>query len=412
MDLNEKLKILSSSAKYDVSCSSSGSERLNIDGIGNTEKSGICHSWAADGRCISLLKVLYTNYCKFDCAYCINRKSNNIKRTTFSPEELVNLTLSFYKRNYIEGLFLSSGIIKSANYTMEKMFIVVKKLREKNFNGYIHLKAIPGADKELIRKAGFYADRMSVNIELPTQKSLAVLAPDKSKENILKPMKYIGSNALVSISERKKFKTAPSFVPAGQSTQMIIGASPDSDKTIINLSEKLYKNFNLKRVYYSAFIKVNTDSKLPQKNASLLREHRLYQADWLLRYYKFSANEILDENEPFLNEKLDPKSMWAIRNFNLFPIEVNKAPYEMLIRVPGIGINSALKIIKTRKYENINFEILKKIRVVLKRAKYFITCNGKFQGYIFKDPKNLKNVLSSKNKSIPLFLKNIPERTY
>ncbi|AEX86449.1 biotin synthase [Marinitoga sp. 1135] len=407
MDINEKLRILSSSAKYDVSCASSGSDRNNEKkGIGNAVTSGVCHSWTSDGRCISLLKILFSNACIYDCAYCINRASNDVKRATFTVDEVVQLTMNFYRRNYIEGLFLSSAIIKSPDYTMEQMLKVVKKLRkEENFNGYIHLKAIPGADLKLIREAGFYADRLSVNIELPSEKSLKLLAPQKKKENIIKPMKFLGTNILANVEDRKKYKKTPLFVPAGHSTQLIVGASPESDYQILRLAEGMYKKFNMKRVYYSAFIPVNKDKRLPINiKPPLKREHRLYQADWLLRFYKFSASEILNEKNPFLDEKLDPKTSWALRNFHFFPIEINRASYDELIRVPGIGIKSALTIIKARKYSPITFDDLKKIGVVLKRAKYFITCNGKYYSNIFLSPDAIREKLTENlSMKIPLF---------
>lgn len=381
MDIFEKLKILSDAAKYDVSCSSSGSDRTNTNtGIGNASISGICHSWGEDGRCISLLKVLMTNICIYDCSYCINRKSNDIKRAAFTVDELVGLTINFYKRNYIEGLFLSSGVIKNPDFTMEMIYNIVKKLRiEHNFNGYIHAKAIPGASKELIRKTGLYVDRMSINIELPSEESLKILAPQKTKESIIKPMKYIGEERNYTITEKKKNKKTPDFVPAGHTTQLIIGASPESDYNILKLTENMYKKLELKRVYYSAYNPVNSDKNLPallNYKVPLLREHRLYQADWLLRFYKFNADEILDENEPFLDENFDPKTTWALRNLKFFPVEINRADYEMILRVPGIGVKSALRILSARKSAFLNFESLKKIGVILKRAKYFITCNG------------------------------------
>lgn len=411
--INEKLNILASSAKYDVSCSSSGSNRSNKNGVGNANISGICHSWSSDGRCVSLLKVLFSNNCIYDCAYCVNRKSNPIVRTSFDEKELINLTINFYKRNYIEGLFLSSAVFKSPDYTMEKIINVVKTLREKeNFNGYIHIKAIPGADQNLIRIAGFYADRMSVNIELPSEKSLKLLAPEKDKKDILKPMKFIGESLLeIYDSKKKSYKNIPKFVPAGQSTQLIIGASSDSDYSIIKLSENLYNKFNLKRVYFSAYTPVVEDERLPiLKSPPLKRENRLYQADWLLRFYGFKANEILDENNNNLDLNLDPKTNWAINNFKYFPVEINKIDYKFLIRVPGIGIKSALKIVAARKYSNLDFFMLKKIGVVLKRAKYFITCNGKYYDVFLKDPYSIKiNMLTEKDKNymkLPLFKKD------
>lgn len=382
MDLREKLLILGDAAKYDVSCSSSGSDRKNNKGgIGNAESCGICHSFTSDGRCISLLKVLMSNSCVYDCKYCINRKSNDIKRASFTPRELADLTIEFYKRNYIEGLFLSSGIMKNPDYTMEQFVKVLHILRDEyNFNGYIHVKAIPGADNMLIREAGLMADRMSVNIELPSEASLKLLAPEKSKAGILKPMNLITDEIKESKSELMTYRHAKSFVPGGQSTQMIVGATNDSDRQIMNLAEGLYKKYSLKRVYYSAYIPMNSDSNLPSINEKppLLREHRLYQADWLLRFYGFSAKELLSEDRPFFSVNLDPKSEWALRNFHLFPLDVNSASYEMLLRVPGIGIKSAKRIVYARRAALLDFTVLKKIGVVLKRAQFFITVKGKF----------------------------------
>lgn len=401
MDIFEKLKILSDSAKYDVSCSSSGGSRKNSgDGIGNSAPSGICHAWASDGRCISLLKILYSNCCVYDCEYCINRKSNSIQRATFTVDEVVSLTMNFYKRNYIEGLFLSSGVYSTPNKTMEDIYLIIKKLREEHqFHGYIHIKAIPGADSEIIEKAGKYADRMSVNIELPSEKSLKLLAPEKSKESIIKPMNFIANKSLISQEESKKYKFYEKFVPAGQSTQMIIGATPETDLQIVKLMENIYKKFNLKRVYYSAYIPVNNGKNLPALTAPpLVREHRLYQADWLLRYYGFSADEIVDESEPFLDSYFDPKISWALRNINKFPIEINKADYEMLLRVPGIGVTSALRIIRARKAAMLKFETLKQLGVVLKRAKYFITCEGKQYSALKVDKDFIKQELLFQSK--------------
>lgn len=409
-NLNEKIKMLAESAKYDVSCSSSGSNRSNNDGLGNTSYGGICHSWTSDGRCISLLKILMSNDCLFDCAYCINRKSNNIKRGTLTVDELVNITIQFYKRNYIEGLFLSSAIFVNSDHTMEQMYRVVKKLRvDHKFNGYIHVKAIPGANIDLIRKTGFLADRMSVNIELPTQKSLKVLAPQKSKDNIFKPMKFIGENNLMIAEDKKKHRKTPKFVPAGQTTQMIVGASPENDHMILNLTEALYKKYYLKRVYFSAYVPINDDPRINfsgkiQRN----REHRLYQADWLLRFYDFTVDEIFDKSNNFLNEYLDPKIFWALNHPEYFPINVNKASYEELLRVPGFGIKTCKRIIMSRKYSNINYDELKKIGAVLKRAKYFIEVPGLKIGGFLRDPEILKNhfISESKNKNakfIPLF---------
>jgi len=383
LELIDKLKILADAAKYDVSCSSSGSSRKNKKGgIGNAAISGICHSWSDDGRCISLLKILFTNYCIYDCRYCVNRASNDLPRAAFTPDELVDLTINFYRRNYIEGLFLSSAIYKSPNYTMELLLQTVKKLREEvGFNGYIHLKAIPGADQILIEQAGEYVDRMSVNIELPSTQGLKLLAPQKKRESIIKPMGLIKSKILQNIEEKRKFKNSSKFVPAGQSTQLIVGATPDNDLNILTLSEALYNQFKLKRVYYSAYVPISSHPNLPTISAPpLLREHRLYQADWLLRFYGFKANELLNGESPNFDENLDPKCDWAIRNIHLFPVEINRADYETLLRIPGIGVKSARKIVASRRFAYLGYDDLKKIGVVLKRAKYFITCKGKYYG--------------------------------
>lgn len=383
MDIQEKLKILTDAAKYDVSCSSSGSNRKNkAGGLGDASESGICHSFSDDGRCISLLKILLTNYCVYDCVYCVNRSSNDLPRASFTPDEIVELTMNFYKRNYIEGLFLSSAVFKNPNYTMELIYEVVRKLRDvENFNGYIHTKAIPGADKEIVDKVGRYVDRMSVNIELPTDKGLKILAPEKSKESILKPMGLIKSGIIQSVEERKKFRTSPKFVPAGQTTQLIIGATSDPDLEILRLSEGLYDGYDLKRVYYSAFIPVSSSPNLPVlKSPPLVRENRLYQADWLLRFYGFKSDELLDEEKPNFDLLLDPKSDWALRNMHLFPVEINRVNYDTLLRIPGIGVKSAIKIMMARKYTSLDFDHLKKMGIVLKRAKYFITCKGKYYG--------------------------------
>ena len=387
MDIFEKLKILSDSAKYDASCSSSGSNRKNTSsGIGNGNVSGICHSWGADGRCISLLKILFTNACIYDCKYCINRCSNNVKRATFTPREVADLTINFYKRNYIEGLFLSSAVIKSPDYTMELLINTINILRnEYNFNGYIHCKTIPGCSKELIDKLGSMVDRMSINIELPSNDSLKLLAPQKEKAGILTPMSYVSNKLKINKLEKRK----ENFVPAGQTTQLIIGATPESDLKILKLSESLYKKLSLKRVYYSAYISVNNDKNLPTlESPPLLRENRLYQADWLLRFYGFKAEELLSETHPNFNNVLDPKCEWALRNLDKFPVEINKANYFTLIRVPGIGVISAKKIIKARRNFELNFDSLKKLGIVLKRAKYFITCKGKYYDKVYKFNEN------------------------
>ncbi len=397
MELMEKLKILSGAAKYDVSCSSSGSKRKNKNnGLGDASSSGICHSFTSDGRCISLLKILFSNDCVFDCKYCINGSSKDFLRVSFTPEEVCNLTINFYKRNYIEGLFLSSAIIKNPNYTMELLLKTVKKLRlEEKFNGYIHLKAIPGADQKLINEAGKYADRMSVNIELPSNDSLKLLAPQKNKDSILKPMNTI-KNSIINYKEMKKnIKSTPLFVPGGQSTQLIVGATPESDAKILNLSQALYDNYNLKRVYYSAYVPVVKDNPLLPviSHPPVLREHRLYQADWLIRFYGFRANELLKNNTDNFDLNFDPKTSWALSNLNDFPVEINTAPYEKLLRIPGIGVTSAKKIIKIRRVHRLTFEDLKKLRVILKRSKYFITCDGKYYGNISFDDLIIKNKL-------------------
>lgn len=414
----EKLNILADAAKYDVACTSSGSDRKGKKGaLGNTKACGICHSFAADGRCISLLKILMTNHCVYDCKYCINRVSNDIPRTTFTPEEICELTIEFYKRNYIEGLFLSSGVLKNPTYTMEKMCETLLLLRTKyNFNGYIHVKTIPGASDELLATAGYLADRISVNLELPTAESLSKLAPNKSFKTILDPMGKvsntiaahrvaIGKDARMERSSGNKYlqnsifakqqlltkqetnalipsdmgKLTRSFAPAGQSTQMIIGATGESDYTLIQTTQKLYQSYDLKRVFYSAYIPINEDSALPEPGTKppLLREHRLYQADWLLRYYGFQADELLSEENPNFNELLDPKCDWALRHLEYFPVDVQRASYDLLLRIPGIGPKSAGRIVSSRRYGTLNFDSLKKMGVVLKRAHYFITCNGR-----------------------------------
>ena len=399
--IDEKLRILSDAAKYDVSCSSSGSGRKNTNnGLGNGAISGICHSWSADGRCVSLLKILMTNYCIYDCKYCISRKSNDIERAILTPDEIVRLTMNFYRRNYIEGLFLSSGVIKNADYTMEQMIAVAKKLRlEENFNGYIHMKVIPGASRELIHEIGLYVDRVSVNIELAENKALKLLAPDKKPTDISTSMGLIRRNQIQNTEEKKLFKSTPSFIPAGQTTQMIIGASGESDFAILNRSENLYKNFGLKRVYYSAYVPVNKSGILANTDAvPMLREHRIYQADWLLRFYNFKAEEILDEKNPFIDPLLDPKANWAVQNWHLFPMEINRASYKDLIRIPGIGVTSAKRIVMARRHNVIKYEHLKKLGVVIKRAKYFITVNGEFMGFRKESPELIRNALMEKEK--------------
>lgn len=459
LSIQQKLEILSDAAKYDVACTSSGVDRSgNGTSMGNSVASGICHTFSADGRCISLLKILFTNECIFDCKYCINRSSNDVKRTSFTPEEVCSLTMEFYRRNYIEGLFLSSGILKNPNYTMDLIYQTLYQLRVLyQFNGYIHVKAIPGADEELIERVGWLADRMSVNLELPTADGLKALAPNKNRKNILRPMKQIQNgiysnrmelglknrqvllpdpNALSTNSMqnsmvatgmsnqdismmhkqnalRVKRLSAPTmkqgdraFVPAGQSTQMIIGATPENDFELVSVAEALYRNFNLKRVFYSAFIKVNEDSMLPTLPGGppLLREHRLYQADWLMRYYGFSSTELLSEQKPNFNVLLDPKCDWAIRNLHLFPVEINKADYYTLLRVPGIGVKSASRIMEARRHTKLDYKDLKKIGVVLKRAIYFITCNGKTMYSMNFNENFITNQLTSLEDKITLGL--------
>lgn len=390
MDLKEKLTILADSAKYDASCSSSGSNRTSKNGLGNTAIAGICHSFATDGRCISLLKILLTNCCIFDCKYCLNRKSNNIKRAIFTPEEICEITINFYRRNYIEGLFLSSGIIKSPDYTMELMIKTITLLRNKyHFGGYIHAKAIPGASEILLKKLGSLVDRLSANIELPTENGLKLLAPNKDSNKVDKIMSYVKEN-----QNRK-------FAPAGQSTQMIIGATKESDLDIISKSSSMYDNYKLKRVFYSAYIPINKDNLLPTlEKPPLVRENRLYQADWLLRYYNFKVNDLLNENNPNFNILVDPKTDWALRNIELFPKEINKCSYYDLLKIPGIGVKSAQRILKARRNFTITFDELKKLGVVLKRAKYFITCNGKYfmsSSYFKKDFIEANIVLEDKS---------------
>ncbi|MFZ5949237.1 MAG: putative DNA modification/repair radical SAM protein [Candidatus Rifleibacteriota bacterium] len=414
--LAKKLSILAAAARYDVSCASSGSSRKSPAGsIGNVVSSGICHSWAADGRCVSLLKVLFTNYCVYDCAYCLNRRSNDIERAAFTPAELADLTISFYRRNYIEGLFLSSGVIQNPDYTMELLIRCIKLLREVHgFAGYIHLKAIPGASPELIFQAGSLVDRMSVNLELPSQSSLNLLAPDKSKENILSPMKRIrdwhieynpppGNRPRLITSATSSSMILPdgklsadSFIPGGQSTQLIIGASPEDDRQILTLSESLYQKMRLKRVYYSAYIPLNSDSRLPDSGqVPLRREHRLYQADWLLRFYRFSVDELFENGPPLLDDEFDPKVMWALRHPQLFPIDVNRADYEMLLRVPGLGMISARRIVQSRRVSQLKYEDLAKLGVVMKRARYFLIAPGSEHSLLGLDPGNLRRRLLS-----------------
>ena len=376
----EKLQILADAAKYDVSCSSSGSKRKNTrTGLGNSTGSGICHTYTEDGRCVSLLKILLTNFCIYDCAYCVSRSSNDVKRAAFTVEEVVELTINFYRRNYIEGLFLSSGIFKNADYTMERLVRIAKKLRlEHQFNGYIHLKAIPGASDELLDEAGRYADRLSVNIEIPSEESLKKVAPEKNYKDVLEPMAYLKTRIKGYKEERKKIKNAPQFAQAGQSTQLVVGATPENDLKVLKLADSLYREQSLKRVYYSGYIPIPTDNRLPVLKAPpLVRENRLYQADWLLRFYGFSVDELVSETFPELDLEMDPKLAFALRHPQLFPVDINQADYEMILRIPGIGVKSAQKIVQARRFGRLRYEHLKKIGVVLRRAKYFILCADK-----------------------------------
>ena len=399
MDLMEKLTILTDAAKYDVACTSSGEDRAGEKGsIGSAVSCGICHSFAADGRCISLLKVLMTNVCVYDCKYCVNRRSNETKRAAFTPRELAELTIGFYRRNYIEGLFLSSGVIRDPDYTTERMIEALAILREEyRFRGYIHAKAIPGTDPALLERLGYLADRMSVNIELPSQQSLQQLAPDKSKHSILRPMGLITGGIEQNTTDLVRYRHAPKFAPAGQSTQMIIGATPDTDYQILNLSQALYKKYQLKRVFYSAYIPMQSHELLPALDTKppLLREHRLYQADWLLRFYEFDASELLDAEHPDFNPYLDPKCNWALNHLDQFPVEVNTAPYEMLLRVPGIGVKSAKKLRAARRAGRLDFAALRRIGVVLKRAQYFVTCGGKCAEGLKRTPEGIFRALLS-----------------
>lgn len=400
--IREKLSILADAAKYDVSCSSSGSDRKNTGkGIGDTG-SGICHTYTEDGRCVSLLKILLTNFCIYDCAFCVSRRSNDIKRAAFTVEEVVSLTMNFYRRNYIEGLFLSSGIFKDADYTMERMLRIVKKLRlEENYNGYIHLKTIPGASEELVTEAGLYADRMSINLEMPTEEGLQLLAPEKSHEEVKKELGVIRDRSVAYNSERKLIKTTPKFVPAGQSTQMVIGATPESDKDIMHTAHNFYKNFSLKRVYYSGYIPISNDNRMPVIGTQppLIRENRLYQTDWLMRFYDFDVTEILNDEHPQLDMDIDPKLSWALRNPHLFPVDINTADYKLLIRVPGIGIRSAQKIAAARKFGKVHIHQLKKMGIAYNRAQHFIRCAD--SPFLLRNPEpaQLKKILLQQSSS-------------
>ena len=422
MDLGEKLAILASSAKYDASCASSGSgsaaegartSRSGKQGFGTTLPAGVCHSWTGDGRCVSLLKVLYSNVCRFDCAYCVNRASADTERSAFTVDELVDLTCQFYRRNYVEGLFLSSGIFADPDIVMEKLIAVAKKLRtEAGFGGYIHLKIIPGAGETMIREAGLWADRLSANIELPTDKSLQALAPQKSGKLLFSAMESVFQDSAENEEDRRRIRSAPVFAPAGQSTQLIVGASEEDDRTIIGLSDALYRKFSLRRVYYSAYIPVGTpgrdgmsDPRLPDiPGPPLAREHRLYQADWLLRFYHFKAWEIL-EDAPYLDRHVDPKTAWALRHIDRFPVELHRADYEELLRVPGVGATSARRILEIRRRHSLSFDSLRRLGVVLKRARYFITLAGSFIDRP-EDPRRIRRILSDQDGAglqLPLF---------
>ncbi|MCM1057226.1 MAG: putative DNA modification/repair radical SAM protein [Firmicutes bacterium] len=404
MSIMDKLGILADAAKYDVACTSSGVERKGSgNSIGNCVAAGICHSFSSDGRCISLLKILLTNQCIYDCKYCQNRCSNDIPRAAFTPEEICTLTMEFYRRNYIEGLFLSSGIMGNPSFTMELIFRTIWLLRNKyRFNGYIHVKAIPGADPRLIRQTGYLADRMSVNLELPTAEGLRALAPNKNRKSILAPMRQIQNGIQENKNDLVLYRSAPKFVAGGQSTQMIIGATPESDFHIINVAESLYQRFDLKRVFYSAFVNVTQDKALPALPGGppLLREHRLYQADWLLRFYGFKAAELLDEKRPFFNVLLDPKEDWAVRHLEQFPVEINRAPMETLLRVPGVGVKSARRIVAARRWASLTFEDLKKLGVVLKRAVFFVTCSGRMMYPVRLDEDYIVRNLTDRNERI------------
>ncbi|WP_156308874.1 putative DNA modification/repair radical SAM protein [Sphingobacterium endophyticum] len=398
---DDKLKILADAAKYDVSCSSSGGKRKNLGGIGDSSASGICHTYTEDGRCVSLLKILMTNYCIYDCSFCVSRRSNDVQRAAFSVKEVVDLTMNFYRRNYIEGLFLSSGIFKSADYTMERLMLVVKKLRtEERFHGYIHLKAIPGASEALLKEAGLYVDRMSVNLEIPTEEGLKLVAPEKDHQSVKQPLDIIKNEIKTIQQDKKSFKKVPLFVPAGQSTQMVIGATGESDLDIMQTANEFYKSYNLKRVYYSGYIPINSSNSLLPKIGTpppLIRENRLYQTDWLLRFYGFSLNEILNSKHQDLELEIDPKLAWALRNPQFFPIDINKASYNWIIRVPGIGRQSANKIVQARKFGRLKEYQLKKLGIAFNRAKYFMVCQDSIINKGFNYPEIVKKSILEKN---------------
>lgn len=403
--IREKLSILADAAKYDVSCSSSGGNRKNDNkGIGDSSASGICHTYTEDGRCVSLLKILLTNHCVYDCAFCVSRKSNDVKRAAFTVDEVVELTMSFYRRNYIEGLFLSSGIFKNADFTMERLVRIAKRLRlEERFNGYIHLKTIPGASQELLTEAGLYADRMSINLEMPTEMGLKLLAPEKSHDDVKMPLGFI-KDTITKFKDEKKtglIKSIPKFVPAGQSTQMVIGATPETDMEIMYSADEYYKNFSLKRVYYSGYIPISHDSRMPAIGSQppLLRENRLYQTDWLMRFYGFNVKELLNTNNPHLDTDIDPKLSWALRNLEQFPVDINTADYHMILRVPGIGVNSAQKIVQARKFGRLRSDQLKKIGISYNRAKHFIRCADSPIILNEPDAPHLKNIILTESSS-------------
>ncbi|PKF74475.1 putative DNA modification/repair radical SAM protein [Chryseobacterium sp. PMSZPI] len=401
--LKEKLEILANAAKYDVSCSSSGGTRKNKKGaLGDSSISGICHTYTEDGRCVSLLKILLTNHCIYDCAYCVSRSSNDIKRAAFTVEEVVDLTINFYRRNYIEGLFLSSGIFKNADTTMERLVRVAKKLRlEENFNGYIHLKSIPGASDELMQEAALYADRLSVNLEIPTESGLKLLAPEKNRQDMISPMRYIQKGISQYEDEKKSLKRVPKFAPAGQSTQMIVGATHENDLQIIRVADHFYKNFNLKRVYYSGYVPVLEDKRLPSLTTEvpMLRENRLYQSDWLMRFYGFKAEEILDPDIPFLDLEVDPKLSWALRHLDQFPVNIQIADYQMILRIPGIGVKTAQKIISARRFQVLHLDHLKKLGAAVNRAKYFIDFNTGNAYLKYLTDKNFRKLLTGGSSS-------------
>src|SRR5690554_7742862 len=400
--IEEKLIILADAAKYDVSCSSSGSKRKNNGGIGDASASGICHTYTEDGRCVSLLKILLTNHCIYDCAFCVSRRSNDVKRAAFTVDELVELTMNFYRRNYIEGLFLSSGIFKNADYTMERLMRIVKKLRlEERYNGYIHLKTIPGASEDLVTEAGLYADRMSINLEMPTEAGLKLLAPEKTHEEVKKELGIIRDKSIQYKDEKKLIKSVPKFVPAGQSTQMVVGATPESDREIMHTADSYYKSFSLERVYYSGYIPISNDTRMPVIGSQppLIRENRLYQTDWLMRFYGFDVKEILNDQHPNLDLDIDPKLSWALRNPGFFPIDINLADYHAILRVPGIGVNSAKKIVAARKFGKLHLYQLRKLGIAYNRAQHFIRCADTPFQLNEKEPDRIKGIILHNSRS-------------